>query len=87
MYVTKVGSDNVSVINTATNTVVATIGVGIYPYGVSTNPDGSRVYVANAVSGNVSVINTATNTVVATIGVGNYPYGVSTSPDGQQGCM
>ena len=39
--------NTVSVINTATNTVSATITVGTDPYGVSVSPDGSKVYVAN----------------------------------------
>ena len=65
------GANTVSVINTATNTVTATITVGTYPYGVSVSPDGSKVYVANNGDGTVSVINTATNTVTATITVGD----------------
>ena len=41
-------NDNtVSVINTATNTVSATITVGNNPDGVSVSPDGSKVYVTN----------------------------------------
>ena len=69
-------------INTATNTVIATIPVGVEPNGVSVSPDGGRVYVANAISQNVSVINTASNTVIATIPVGIEPTGVAVSPDG-----
>ena len=47
VYVTNNGANTVSVINTATNTVSATITVGIRPLGVSVSPDGSKVYVAN----------------------------------------
>ena len=68
-YITNINLNNVSVINTVTNQVVATIGVGRGPTGVSVSGDGSRVYVANTGSDDVSVINTATNQVVATIGV------------------
>ena len=64
------GSNDVTVINTATNTVVATIPVGSQPIGAAVTPDGTRVYVTNTASNTVSVINTATNTVVATIPVG-----------------
>src|SRR5579864_9703688 len=64
-YVTNSGSSSVSVVDTATNTVKATIGVGARPIGVAFTPDGSRVYVANSQSNSVSVINTATNTVIA----------------------
>ena len=75
-------TNHVSVINLATNTVVASIHVGSYPLGVSVSPDGSRVYITNHLSSNVSVINTATNTVVATVPVGISPAGVAISPDG-----
>jgi len=53
----------VSVINPATNTVVATITVGSNPWGVAVNPaalEAGDVYVANEGSGTVSVINPAT---------------------------
>ncbi len=76
--------DTVSVIDTATNTVTATVNVGNYPYGVAVSPDGKRVYVTNELSNNVSVIDTATNTVTDTVNVGNYPYGVAVSPDGKR---
>src|ERR1700751_4984019 len=69
-YITNYGSNTVSVIATASNTVIATIPVGGAPYGVAVNPDGGRVYVTNSDSGSVSVIATASNTVIATIPVG-----------------
>jgi YVTN family beta-propeller protein len=72
-YITNFNSDNVSVIDTATNTVVATVQVGNSPAGIAVTPDGDFVYVANQGSDNVSVIATATNTVVATVQVGNSP--------------
>ena len=37
-YVTNSGSNNVSVIDTATNTVVATVPVGENPWGVAVTP-------------------------------------------------
>ena len=61
VYVTNWGSTNVSVINTATNTVTATVDVGTTPIGVAVSPDGTKVYVTNPSSNNVSVINTTTN--------------------------
>ncbi len=73
---------NVSVINTETNAVVATIPVGSYPEGVAVNPAGTRVYVTNVESGTVSVIDAATNMVVATVPVGMKPFGVATNPAG-----
>ncbi len=66
-YVANTGSDDVSVIATASNTVVATVAVGIGPSRVAITPDGAFAYVANPGSDDVSVIATASNTVVATV--------------------
>ena len=46
-YIPNFASNNVSVIDTASNTVTATIPVGIGPQGVAVTPDGRKVYVAN----------------------------------------
>ncbi|MFD5430138.1 YncE family protein, partial [Streptomyces sp. NPDC127084] len=72
-YVANSESNTVSVIDTATNTVSATIDVGSFPIGVAVSPDGTRAYVVNGFSDTVSVIDTATNTVVATVAVGDDP--------------
>jgi gliding motility-associated-like protein len=70
-YIPNFLSGTVSVVNTVTNNVVATISLG-YPSGsVSVSADGSRVYIANTEANNLSVISTATNTVIATIPVGD----------------
>jgi YVTN family beta-propeller protein len=54
--VTNSNGDSVSVINLATNTVSATIGVGSLPYGVALNPAGTFAYVTNDSGNSVSVI-------------------------------
>ena len=82
VYVPNQGSDTVSVINTASNTVVATIPAGSQPVGAGVSPDGARVYVTNTNANTVSVINSATNTVITTIPVGTAPTGVAVTPDG-----
>ena len=84
-YVTNLGAGSVSVISTATNTVVATVPqLRAASVGVAITPDSAFAYVANydANPGTVSVIATATNTVVANIQVGSGPYLVAISPDG-----
>src|SRR3989454_11709785 len=81
-YVANAASNSVSVIDTASNTVVATVGVGSRPFGVAITPDGTRVYVTNGASNSVSVIHTASNTVMATVGGGQFTVGVATNPDG-----
>ena len=83
LYVTNFDTaGTVSVIDTATNTVVATVAVGSLPTGVAVTPDGTHVYVANSNDNTVSVIRTATNTVVKTIPVGTFPDYVAVTPDG-----
>jgi YVTN family beta-propeller protein len=73
---------SVSVIDTATYKVVATIPVGQYPAGVAITPNGAFAYVANFNSNSVSVIDTSTNTVAATVPVGINPLGVAVTPNG-----
>jgi YVTN family beta-propeller protein len=86
-YVANDRSNNVSVIDTTTipPAVVATVGVGAFPYGVAVTPDRKHVYVANNGSNNVSVIDTTTipPSVVGTVTAGTAPVGVAVSPDGK----
>jgi YVTN family beta-propeller protein len=81
-YVANAGSSTVSVIDVASQTVTATVGVGDIPVGVAATPDGSLAYVVNTGSNSVSVIDVATQTVTATVGVGASPQGVAVTPDG-----
>src|SRR5205814_4182247 len=62
-YVADSCSNMVAVIDTAANSMIATIPVGLDPMGIAITPDGTHVYVTNFVSNTVSVIDTATNTV------------------------
>lgn len=80
-YVANSDSDTVSVINTLTNKVIATVPVAYQPSGVAVSPDRTKVYITTRNSV-VSVINTASNTAVAPISVGFKPWGVSFTPDG-----
>ncbi len=104
-YVTNFGSNNfspvgttVSVVDLSSNTIVATITLGIQPSGIAITPDGSFAYVSNystvyngagftdltASQGTVSVIETKTNTVVSQIvGLGLSPDAIAISPNGQ----
>lgn len=81
-YVTNAYSSSVSVIDTSTNSVVASIPVGTSPGRLSISADGTRAYVPNAGTSSVSVINTATNTVVATIAVNSGPAVAAVTPNG-----
>jgi len=81
VYVANRHSNDVSVIDTTTNTVVTNISVGKEPYGIAVNPSGTKLYVTNQGSSNVSVIDTATNKVTTSITVEKYPSGVAVTPD------
>ena len=71
VYVTN-GSNNVSVIDTVTNNVTATVPVGGPRSGVSFTPDGKKVYVVG--NGTATVIDAETNEVITTISnVGSIP--------------
>ena len=72
-YIANLDSNDVSVIDTSNDTVLATVPVGNSPFGVAVKPDGTRVYVTNDGDNTVSVIDTFNNTVVATEGVGLQP--------------
>jgi len=84
IYVANNGNGTVSAINTATNTVAATINVGQQPTGICISPDGSKVYVATVISNSVAVISTATNSVIQTYNsLFNSPTDIALSSDGK----
>ena len=94
-FVANRGSDTVSVIDAATNTVVDTIIVGTNPHGVVVTPDETKAYVTiegAGPTGTVSVVDTTTFTLIDTdpstpvvvddIPVGNRPFFGAVTPDG-----
>jgi YVTN family beta-propeller protein len=82
-YVTNRNGASLSVIDTATNTVTATIGVGNNPYAATVSKDNAKVYVANFNDNSVSVIDARTHTVSATLtDLCTNPSFIAISPDG-----
>ncbi|MGG6691129.1 UNVERIFIED_CONTAM: beta-propeller fold lactonase family protein, partial [Salmonella enterica subsp. enterica serovar Weltevreden] len=67
VYVANTGSNDVSVIETASGSVVKTIPAGKAAHGVVISPDGRFVYVSNTEAGTVTVIEVARQAVVATV--------------------
>ena len=82
-YVGNFKDNTVSVIDTATSAVVATVPVVAGPHGMGVTPDGTRVYVSGDNASSLSVIDTASDRVIHTIEVGKTPHGVAMTPDGK----
>lgn len=87
-YISNAFEDTLSVIDTTTDEVVATVQLSGFPFGVVVSPDGERAYVANyfafgAAESLVSVVDAGTATEIATIPVGRQPRGAAISADGK----
>ncbi|MDQ8739018.1 hypothetical protein [Paenibacillus sp. LHD-38] len=84
IYVGNFNSDNVSVIDGASNNIIATVTVGDGPalFGITANPVTNRIYVPNLDSINVSVIDGVSNTVLATLTLAQFsnPTGADSNP-------
>ena len=76
LYVVCQDSDEVRVLDAASENVLASIPVGHVPRGVAISQDGRRLYVTNAWSDTVSVIDTGTRQVVQSLPTGFEPSGV-----------
>ncbi len=83
-YVANRVSNNVSVIDIATNSVIATVATARYPVSVAITPDGSYAYVANQTGYAITIINTVTNLVEDTINDGKRHVGIAITPDGSR---
>jgi YVTN family beta-propeller protein len=81
-YVANANNNTVSVIDTASNTITATIPVGAAPVSLALTPDRAFLYVVNGRANSVTVVDTATNATVTTVAVGNAPFGIAVAPDG-----
>jgi YVTN family beta-propeller protein len=75
--------NSVSVIDTTTNAVTSSFWAGARPYGVTTSPDGSILYVASA--GGTGMYNAKTKVWISNVGAvdANTKRTVAVSPDGQ----
>jgi YVTN family beta-propeller protein len=80
-YVPNSGDGTVSVIDTATDTVAAIVGVGRSPFGVAIDPSGRSVYISNQGDASISRIDTRTNTATTIASIAGY--GLAVSADGQ----
>ena len=82
-YVGNFKDNTVSVIDTDTGAVVATVPVAAGPHGMAVSPDGRNVYVSGDLASTVSVIDTVSDRVAHTIEVGKAPHGLAMKSDGK----
>ncbi len=79
-YVGNFKDNTVSVVDTVSRAVIATIPVAAGPHGMAIAPDGQWLYVSSDGSSLVSVIDTSANRVTKTIEVGKSPHGLAIVP-------
>lgn len=87
LYVANLGSDQVSVLNTATLDVINHVAVGNTPDSPLATKDGKGVWVTNYGEGEgstLSLVDTLSFTEIYTLPVGIYPHGIKFAPDGSQ---
>lgn len=82
LYVANVNSNNVSIIDTANNTVISSINLGNSPDGVAFSPDGKYIYVTNLGDQNISVIQASDNNIINSFNA-RFPASVAVKPDGK----
>lgn len=67
-------------IDTATETVIASIDVGLRPWGIALSPDEKLLFTANGPSNDVSVVEVASRRVLRKVPAGDRPWGVLVLP-------
>lgn len=85
-YVANLGSSSVSVINTTTKKVIATVPTAASPRHITVTRAGTRVYVESEDAknnGTVTVIDATRNVAISRISVGKCPGQLETSKDGR----
>lgn len=82
VYVQNYHGSGISVVNTATNSVMETIDLTQTGY-LAMSPDGNHLWAGRRFyDGQVSIIDTTTNIITASVPAGTYPTGLAFSPDG-----
>ncbi len=77
LYVTAQNDAQVLVIDAATRSVTAAVGVGADPRGLAFSPDGDRLFVTCAAADRIAVIDAGADTVQTTVTCGPGPRGIA----------
>jgi YVTN family beta-propeller protein len=85
VWVTNRAANTVSIIETATDTIIADFNSGgEFPIRAKFTTNGREVYVSNATSGDVAVFDARTRELLTTIDVGAVPIGIVMDADGSR---
>jgi len=86
LLVTNVHDGSVTVMDTATSSILQTLAVGQGPADVAISPDGSLAYIPNQLDGTTTVIDIAATAVLTTVNVpgGGGPLAAAFAPDGNR---
>jgi len=86
VYTLNFYSDDISVVDTSSWSVTATISTGPGTRAIigHVTPDNSKLYVTNHGTGELAAIDTSTNQIVKTIDIGARPVGVNFNRDGSR---
>jgi YVTN family beta-propeller protein len=82
LYVSSISAGTVSVVSTASNTVIKTHTVSPMPQRIALSPDGKSLFVATESTG-LEILNVTTGARVTVTGVSTGAVGLALSPDGK----
>src|SRR6266545_4154271 len=82
-YVPNEGSATISVIDTTTDQVTATIRHGKKPRGIAIAKDGKRLYLSDQTGNALVVVDLVQGATIATVPLGDSPEAIYLSPDGR----
>ncbi len=85
VWIVNRGADSISVIDTATEKVVATFASGgKFPIRVKFTPNGKQAWVSNLQTNTVTIFDTASRKLETPMEVGAAPVGIQMTPDGKR---
>jgi YVTN family beta-propeller protein len=77
VYVSDGRAGTVTVMDSKSYAVLATVKVGTRPWGIALSPDGKYLFSANGPSNDVSVVDLATNKEISRVKAGESPWGIT----------
>ncbi len=85
LYISLEATDDIAVVDTATNKIIKRLTVGSHPHGQASPQSQDRLYVATEVGGTVALVDTVKDTVIKTfdVGFGTEPQNGAITPDGR----